>query len=107
MFYGSILADLGWTCTVESCTPTCLDFRIPFAECMGMNHQVIQLGSLCKFRPANQGYRDCLQQVHKDLVVASILSSLTGCLVMGMFSNLPFASGPGMGTNAYFAYTVV
>ncbi|KAI4302650.1 hypothetical protein MLD38_038370 [Melastoma candidum] len=103
----SILSDSGGTCTVHDCTPICSDFRIPVDECTEMNHQVILPGNSCKFRPVNQGYKDCLQQTHKDLVVATILSSLTGCLIMGMFANLPLALAPGMGTSAYFAYTVV
>ncbi|CAI0423894.1 unnamed protein product [Linum tenue] len=56
---------------------------------------------------SDPGYLACLEQTRKDLVVATIVSSLTGCFIMGMFANLPLALAPGMGTNAYFAYTVV
>ncbi|KAJ7959557.1 Adenine/guanine permease [Quillaja saponaria] len=41
------------------------------------------------------------------MIVATAASSLIGCLIMGAFANLPLALAPGMGTNAYFAYTVV
>lgn len=38
---------------------------------------------------------------------ATALASLIGTLVMAFAANLPFALAPGMGLNAFFAYTVV
>ena len=38
---------------------------------------------------------------------ATALASLLGTLLMALLSNYPFALAPGMGLNAYFAYTVV
>ena len=38
---------------------------------------------------------------------ATALASLIGTLCMAIFANYPFALAPGMGLNAYFAYTVV
>lgn len=38
---------------------------------------------------------------------ATALASLIGTLLMAFLSNYPFALAPGMGLNAYFAYTVV
>ena len=38
---------------------------------------------------------------------ATALASLIGTLCMAVFANYPFALAPGMGLNAYFAYTVV
>ena len=38
---------------------------------------------------------------------ATALASLIGTLCMAAFANYPFALAPGMGLNAYFAYTVV
>lgn len=38
---------------------------------------------------------------------ATALASLIGTLLMAVFANYPFALAPGMGLNAYFAYTVV
>lgn len=38
---------------------------------------------------------------------ATALAALIGTLLMAVFSNYPFALAPGMGLNAYFAYTVV
>lgn len=38
---------------------------------------------------------------------ATAVASLLGTLLMAVFANYPFALAPGMGLNAYFAYTVV
>ena len=38
---------------------------------------------------------------------ATALAALLGTLFMAFFANYPFALAPGMGLNAYFAYTVV
>lgn len=38
---------------------------------------------------------------------ATALAALAGTLFMALFANYPFALAPGMGLNAYFAYTVV
>lgn len=38
---------------------------------------------------------------------ATALAALIGTLLMAAFANYPFALAPGMGLNAYFAYTVV
>ncbi len=37
---------------------------------------------------------------------ATVLSSAFACIYMGLRANLPIALAPGMGLNAYFAYTV-
>ncbi|REJ76912.1 MAG: NCS2 family permease [Acidobacteria bacterium] len=42
-----------------------------------------------------------------DVLAATALASALACLVMGLWANLPFALAPGMGLNAYFAYSVV
>ena len=38
---------------------------------------------------------------------ATAVSAFLGTLLMAIFANYPFALAPGMGLNAYFAYTVV
>ncbi|HHU21987.1 MAG TPA: NCS2 family permease [Clostridiales bacterium] len=38
--------------------------------------------------------------------LATIISSIIGTLVMGLFANVPYAQAPGMGLNAFFVYTV-
>lgn len=39
--------------------------------------------------------------------LATIIASVVGTLVMGLFANVPYAQAPGMGLNAFFTYTVV
>jgi len=39
--------------------------------------------------------------------VATCLAAALGTLIMGLWANLPIAQAPGMGLNAFFAYTVV
>jgi len=41
------------------------------------------------------------------VMVATVLASSLGCLIMGFWGNYPFALGPGLGLNAYFVYSVV
>jgi AGZA family xanthine/uracil permease-like MFS transporter len=40
------------------------------------------------------------------LFTATAVASIIATLVMALFANLPFALAPGMGLNAFFAYTV-
>ncbi|GLX67298.1 NCS2 family permease [Paenibacillus glycanilyticus] len=39
--------------------------------------------------------------------IATVLASIVATLIMGLFSNYPIALAPGMGLNAYFAFSVV
>ncbi len=41
------------------------------------------------------------------IFTATALTAVIGCIIMGIYSNLPIALAPGMGLNAFFAYTVV
>ncbi len=41
------------------------------------------------------------------LLVVTALAAVVGSLLMGLVARYPFAQAPGMGLNAYFAYTVV
>ncbi|MGN0707780.1 MAG: NCS2 family permease [Faecalibacterium sp.] len=41
------------------------------------------------------------------VLIATALASFVGTALMALLSNYPFALAPGMGLNAYFAYTVV
>eukprot|EP01018_Ginkgo_biloba_P022557 Gb_16518 [translate_table: standard] len=109
----SILADSGGTCTVADCTKVCNVPSIDLAGCHGKSSNgnlhltVVSPGPECKFPPLNPGYQECLERTKKDLIVATVVSSMIGCLIMGAFANLPLALAPGMGANAYFAYDVV
>ncbi|QPS71265.1 NCS2 family permease [Lactococcus garvieae] len=39
--------------------------------------------------------------------LATILASIVGSVAIGLIANVPYALAPGMGINAFFAYTVV
>ena len=39
-------------------------------------------------------------------VLATIIASIIGTLMMGLVANVPYAQAPGMGLNAFFVYTV-
>lgn len=38
--------------------------------------------------------------------IATIIASIIGTLIMGLVADIPYAQAPGMGINAFFAYTV-
>ena len=40
------------------------------------------------------------------ILIATALASFIGTLCMALMANYPFALAPGLGLNAYFAYTV-
>lgn len=40
------------------------------------------------------------------VLMATAISAFIGTLIMALFANYPFALAPGLGLNAYFAYTV-
>ena len=46
-------------------------------------------------------------QAFGDILFATAIAAFVGCIVMGLWANLPFALAPGMGLNAYFTFTVV
>ncbi|KAF2276667.1 purine transporter [Westerdykella ornata] len=59
---------------------------------------------LCDSDPA---YMLCVQEVNRDLVTATAAIAALTSFCMGLFANMPIALAPGMGLNAYFAFTVV
>ncbi|KAJ1721436.1 hypothetical protein LPJ53_004044 [Coemansia erecta] len=61
-------------------------------------------GPTCDTDPA---YSSCLQGIKLDMITATCAISCLACILMGALANLPIALAPGMGLNAYFAYTVV
>jgi AGZA family xanthine/uracil permease-like MFS transporter len=44
---------------------------------------------------------------YEGVVIATILTSVVGCLIMGLYANAPIILTPGMGVNAFFTYTIV
>ncbi|CAG9623218.1 NCS2 family permease [Sutcliffiella rhizosphaerae] len=52
-------------------------------------------------------YPDALRMDQGAVFTATALSSAIACLVMGLYAKYPIALAPGMGLNAFFAYSVV
>jgi adenine/guanine/hypoxanthine permease len=50
---------------------------------------------------------DYLRMDYGAVFVATALSAAIGCLIMGLVARYPLALAPGLGLNAFFAYTVV
>lgn len=62
------------------------------------------MGDHCATNPE---YLLCVQEIKRDIVTATAAIAALSTFCMGFFANLPIALAPGMGLNAYFAYTVV
>ncbi|CAI9113002.1 OLC1v1013521C1 [Oldenlandia corymbosa var. corymbosa] len=87
----TILSESGGTCSAADCTvPANMTTAPP--DCM---------------LKANVGYERCLAKVKSDLVVTTALASMIGSFAMGLLANLPLGLAPGMGPNAYLAFTLV
>jgi AGZA family xanthine/uracil permease-like MFS transporter len=52
-----------------------------------------------------EGYSD--PEVFQMLAIVTIITSAIAMVVMGLYANRPFGLAPGLGLNAYFAFTVV
>ena len=77
----TIVADSGGTCV---CPPSNTDLCV-----------------------TNNEYLLCKAEVRRDLVTATAAIAALTSFMMGLCANMPIALAPGMGLNAYFAYTVV
>jgi AGZA family xanthine/uracil permease-like MFS transporter len=55
----------------------------------------------------NEDYALCKQAIRRDIVTATAAISALSTFFMGALANMPVGCAPGMGLNAYFAYTVV
>ncbi len=44
---------------------------------------------------------------YNQALFATAMAAFVGCTIMGLWANQPYALAPGMGLNAYFAFTVV
>lgn len=55
----------------------------------------------------NDEYLLCKQEIRRDVVTGTAAISALATFCMGLFANMPVGVAPGMGLNAYFAYTVV
>ncbi|MCL6572337.1 MAG: NCS2 family permease [Bacillus sp. (in: Bacteria)] len=52
-------------------------------------------------------YPDALRMDYGAVFVATALAAAVGSIIMGLLGKYPLALAPGMGLNAFFAYTVV
>ena len=43
----------------------------------------------------------------EGVFVATIVAAVVGCLIMGLYANWPIGLAPGMGLNAFVAFTIV
>ncbi len=50
---------------------------------------------------------DGVDNVFQQLVIVTCIAAAFGSIVMGVVARYPFAQAPGMGLNAFFAFTVV
>lgn len=57
--------------------------------------------------PSVLGSAISVHDAFPKLLVVTALAAAAGSLLMGLVARYPFAQAPGMGLNAYFAYTVV
>ncbi|KXZ42887.1 hypothetical protein GPECTOR_112g257 [Gonium pectorale] len=88
---GAIVSDTGGPCTVHDCT-----YNKGQPGCM--------FGTGNGFDP---GYLACKERAKRSMVTATAVGSFVSCTLMGLVGNLPFGLAPGMGANAFFAYTAV
>ncbi|CAK9070264.1 unnamed protein product [Durusdinium trenchii] len=57
--------------------------------------------------PVNSGMLSLVMPDKREqLVCATALAAFCGCWLMGIMSNYPFMLAPGMGTNAFFTFTI-
>ncbi|CAK9062185.1 Adenine/guanine permease AZG1 (AzgA-homolog protein) (Protein AZAGUANINE RESISTANT 1) (AtAzg1) [Durusdinium trenchii] len=57
--------------------------------------------------PVNSGMLSLvIPGMREQLVCATALAAFCGCWLMGILSNYPFMLAPGMGTNAFFTFTI-
>lgn len=47
------------------------------------------------------------EQIFNGVFIATCISAAIGTLLMAFLANLPFAQAPGMGLNAFFAFTIM
>ncbi|OKY78552.1 MAG: Xanthine/uracil/vitamin C permease, AzgA family [Candidatus Methanohalarchaeum thermophilum] len=70
-----------------------------------MSYIVIVNPSILSAAISLPGYTS--DQVLQMLAIVTILSSAVSIFIMAFYANRPFALAPGLGLNAFFAYTVV
>ncbi|KIK69176.1 hypothetical protein GYMLUDRAFT_35245 [Collybiopsis luxurians FD-317 M1] len=52
-------------------------------------------------------YLACVNDVRNDLIISTASMAALSSFLMGLLANLPIGMAPGLGLNAYFAYSIV
>lgn len=73
---------------------------LSMAYILAVNPAILSLSSI-------QDFPDALRMDQGAVFVATALAAAFGSLLMGLLANYPVALAPGMGLNAFFAFTVV
>jgi len=83
---------------------------LTMAYILAVNPRILaDSGGPCEseFGPFSDDYAMCLEDLKKQFIVSTAMTSMVACLIMGLWANLPIALSCGMGMNAYFTYNVV
>ncbi|KAJ7078891.1 permease family-domain-containing protein [Mycena belliarum] len=56
---------------------------------------------------SNAAYDICVNEVRNDLITSTAAVAALASFLMGLLANLPVGMAPGLGLNAYFAYSIV
>jgi AGZA family xanthine/uracil permease-like MFS transporter len=79
-----------------------------------MSYIIVVNPAIMTDQPGDDGFPDGIAlegyspgEVEQMLAVVTILSAATAIFVMAFYANRPFAQAPGLGLNAFFAFTVV
>lgn len=52
-------------------------------------------------------YNQCVAVLNRDYVFSTAIAACVGTTLMALFANMPLGLAPGLGVNAYFAFTIV
>ncbi|KAJ1040342.1 hypothetical protein NDA11_007061 [Ustilago hordei] len=52
-------------------------------------------------------YQQCTAVLNRDYVFSTAIAACVGTFLMAVFANMPLGLAPGLGVNAYFAFTIV
>lgn len=73
---------------------------LSMAYILAVNPQILSLAGV-------DGVSDDMKMDQGAIFVATALAAFVGCMFMGIIARYPIALAPGMGLNAFFAFTVV
>jgi AGZA family xanthine/uracil permease-like MFS transporter len=81
---------------------------------LAMSYIVVVNPAIMTDQPGDNGFTDGIAiqgyspgEVQQMLAVVTILAAFVAIMVMAFYANRPFAQAPGLGLNAFFAFTVV